>query len=313
MRTRLKGLDQKLSGDAFVAAAAGNAIEADVNHLPLVWCEEPIRFNTPDGHKKLLHIAEEVHKHMLDKFGVPLVLIIFDTMGASVDFKDANATEENQHVMNRLNAISRVTNTFVLVVDHFGKNVDVGTKNSGTKEDNADLVLAMLCDRDVGGSISNTRMKIRKLRRGKSGTEFPFDLTVVDIGDGETTCSISWKKERSDSAHTSSKSWTKTLQVFRTVMEVMTLDRSAEMRPYGSEGPIVKAVELSVARTEFMLAYPSDAEDQRAREAAKRSAFNRALKDARNRMLICSRDIDGKDYLWLMNEEVTDYLRKKGA
>jgi len=32
--------------------------------------KRPIRFNTPDGHKKLLHIAEEVHKHMLDKFGV---------------------------------------------------------------------------------------------------------------------------------------------------------------------------------------------------------------------------------------------------
>ena len=64
----------------------------------------------------------------------------------------------------------------MLVVDHFGKNIEVGTKGSSNKEDASDLVLAMLADRDVGGSISNTRMKVRKLRNGKSGVEFPFNL-----------------------------------------------------------------------------------------------------------------------------------------
>jgi hypothetical protein len=121
-------------------------------------------------------------------------------LGASVNFKDASATEENQLVMNLLRDISRATGAFVLVIDHFGKNVSARTKNSMTKEDNADVVLAMLCDRDVGGSVSNLRMQIRKLRCGKSGIEFPFDLEVVKIADGETTCCIKWKFERDDDA-----------------------------------------------------------------------------------------------------------------
>ena len=200
VRDRLQGIDQKLSAAAFVAAAAGNPVEADLHHLPLVWAEEAIRFATPDGYNKLLAIAAIAHQRMLDKFGVPLALIVFDTMGASVNFKDANATEENQMVMNLLRDISRATGAFVLVIDHFGKNVNAGTKNSMTKEDNADVVLAMLCDRDVGGRISNSRMQIRKLRRGKSGIEFPFDLEVVKIADGETTCCIKWKFERDDGA-----------------------------------------------------------------------------------------------------------------
>ena len=116
---------------------------------------------------------------MLEKFGVPLVCIIIDTMMASVDFQDANSAAETQQVMNGLRGLSQKTGAFVLVVDHFGKNIEVGTKGSSNKEDASDLVLAMLADRDVGGSISNTRMKVRKLRNGKSGVEFPFNLEVI--------------------------------------------------------------------------------------------------------------------------------------
>lgn len=309
VRTRIKGVNQKLSAAAFVAAAAGNATDADLSHLPLVWHEEPIRFQTPEGYRKLLTIAAAVHQRMLTDFGVPLVLIIIDTMGSSVDFQDANSSNEAQAVMNRLREISTKTGTFVLVIDHFGKNVEAGTRNSVVKEDASDLVLAMLCDRDVGGTISNTRMRIRKLRRGKSGTEFPFDLTVADIGDSESTCFITWKPE-SAAGKTGKASWTKALRIFKGTIETVLIDHGRDLRPYGNAGPMVKAVPISNVRTEFILSYPADAEDARAREAVKRAAFNRALKDARERLLICSREIDGVDQLWLVNEEELEFLKQ---
>jgi hypothetical protein len=215
VRIRLRGVEHKLRAAAFVAAAAGNATDSDPSRLPLVWLEEAIRFHTKEGFAELLAIAKSVHAQMLEKFRVPLVFVVIDTMMSSVDFQDANSAAETQAVMNRLRSLSRKTDAFVLVVDHFGKNIEVGTKGSSNKEDASDLVLAMLADRDVGGSISNTRMRIRKLRNGKSGTEFPFDLTEVDLGDGETTCMISWKPERDDGKHTSGKeSWTKGLRIF---------------------------------------------------------------------------------------------------
>ena len=95
VRTRLKGVEHKLRAAAFVASAAGNPIEADLNRLPLVWIEESVRFNTKVGFGQLLTIAGTVHNQMLEKFGVPLVCIIIDTMMASVDFQDANRRRRN--------------------------------------------------------------------------------------------------------------------------------------------------------------------------------------------------------------------------
>jgi hypothetical protein len=315
VRTRLKGVEHKLRAAAFVASAAGNPIEADLNRLPLVWLEEPVRFNTKAGFEQLLTIARAIHDQMLEKFGVPLVCIIIDTMMASVDFQDANSAAETQQVMNGLRGLSQKTGAFVLVVDHFGKNIEVGTKGSSNKEDASDLVLAMLADRDVGGSISNTRMKVRKLRNGKSGVEFPFNLLEVDLGDGETTCTIDWKPERDDTGKNTSgkESWTKTLRIFRSAMETAVIERCRDLFPYGNDGPKVHAVTLEQVRTEFVASYPADNEDQRARDAVKRSAFNRALKDARERLLICSREIEGVDHLWLVEETELDWLKRTGA
>jgi AAA domain/Bifunctional DNA primase/polymerase, N-terminal len=315
VRTRLKGVEHKLRAAAFVASAAGNPIEADLNHLPLVWIEEPVRFNTKAGFEQLLAIAGTVHNQMLEKFGVPLVCIIIDTMMASVDFQDANSAAETQQVMNGLRGLSQKTGAFVLVVDHFGKNIEVGTKGSSNKEDASDLVLAMLADRDVGGSISNTRMKVRKLRNGKSGVEFPFNLAEVDLGDGETTCTIDWKPERDDSTKRTSgkESWTKTLRIFRSAMETVVIDHGRDMFPYGSDGPKVRGVKLEQVRAEFVASYPADNEDRRARDAVKRSAFSRAMKDARERLLISSREVEGVDHLWLVDETELDYLKRTGA
>jgi AAA domain len=315
VRTRLKGVEHKLRAAAFVASAAGNPIEADLNHLPLVWIEEPVRFNTKAGFEQLLIIAGTVHNQMLEKFGVPLVCIIIDTMMASVDFQDANSAAETQQVMNGLRGLSQKTGAFVLVIDHFGKNIDVGTKGSSNKEDASDLVLAMLADRDVGGSISNTRMKVRKLRNGRSGVEFPFNLVEVDLGDGETTCAIDWKPERDDTGKKTcgKETWTKTLRIFRSAMETVVIERCRDLFPYGNDGPKVHAVTLEQVRTEFVASYPADNEDQRARDAVKRSAFNRAMKDARERLLICSREIEGVDYLWLVEETELDWLKRTGA
>ena len=56
------------------------------------------------------------------------------------------------------------------------------------QEASADAVLAWLAERQLNGAISNSAMALRKLRGGQVGIETPFNLKVVDVGDGETTC-----------------------------------------------------------------------------------------------------------------------------
>ena len=226
-------------------------------------------------------------------------------MSAAAQWKDHNDAAEGQLVMNRLNEISRKIGAFVLAVDHFGKDATTGTRGTSAKEAAADVVLATLAERDLSGVLSKTRMAVRKLRGGKTGEEFPFDLQVVPAGFNETTCIIEWRAGpvAADTGGTSEKvRWPKSLRVFRTSMQAMVGDKGVSIRPYGMEGPTVRAVVQADLRAEFMAAYPVDEGGKRDQKSAKRSAFNRALKDAREAELVASREIVGVDMIWFARE-----------
>jgi AAA domain len=286
----------------------------DLSCLPFTSIRRPVRFSTPDGYAEMMKIAEIAQARMEREYKVPLKLIIIDTMQASVDFKDGNDSAENQRVMNCLGGIARETGATTLIVDHFGKAVESGTKGSSSKEDFAFFVLAFLADRDISGEISNTRMSLRKIRSGKAGALFPFNLTTVDMGDDETTCIIEWKQEQGDGRDTSKKDkWTGALAVFRTSITTAIIDSGGEKYPYGNAGPLVRAVPLDKVKNEFCSAYPAtNSVTPEAKADAKRKAFERSVKQARARSLIGSRDISGTDYLWLVQEDEAGYLKKRG-
>lgn len=165
--------------------------------LPFVWLEYCPPFAPSAGEIGLLQFAEEAAKRMQEKYNVPLVLIIIDTLAASARFKDENAAAEVQQAMDILNAVSRATGALVLAVDHFGKAAETGTRGSSAKEASADAVIACLGDRSQEGELRNTRIAVRKLRSGPTGAETAFILATVDLGadeDGDriTTCTIAW-------------------------------------------------------------------------------------------------------------------------
>ena len=168
----------------------------DVDNLPFAWIEECPSLKEDASFERLIKIVLAAANEMKERFNVDLVLIIIDTLSASADFTDANDAAEGQRIMNRLNTLSRRTGSFTLAVDHFGKSVETGTRGSSAKEAAADVVLAILADRDVSGNVTNTRMAVRKLRGGSTGTETPFELKVVDLGFDQTTCIIEWRPER---------------------------------------------------------------------------------------------------------------------
>lgn len=287
-------------------AMASGYQTADTIKLPFAWIEETPDIKNDASYRKLTEIAVSVRDQIKEEFRVDLVLIIVDTMSAAAQWKDHNDAAEGQLVMNRLNELGRATGAFVLAVDHFGKDASTGTRGTSAKEASADVVLATLADRDLNGQLSKTRMAVRKLRGGKTGEEFPFDLNVVPAGFGETTCTIGWRavQAANDSGATSEKvRWPKGLRVFRTAMQAMVAEKGKPATPYGAEGATVRAVAMADVRTEFMAAYPVDDDgDARDQKATKRTAFNRAIKDARDRELIISREISGVDLLWFVKE-----------
>jgi hypothetical protein len=296
---RLTGVvDHKLRPDGTIKGS-------DLDNLPFAWIEECPSLKEEASFERLAAIVQAAAAQMTERFGVDLVLIVIDTLSAAADFSDANDAAEGQRIMNRLNALSRRTGAFVLAVDHFGKSVEGGTRGTSAKEAGADVVLAILADRDVAGTISKTRLAVRKLRGGATGAETPFDLKVVDLGFNQTTCIIEWRPElaATDSKGTGNTNPWKSLKVFRSALQSALADHGKMSRPFGQEGPHVCVVPLSFVRTEFLAAYPAGkGETEKQRQDTKRKAFTRQLDSARERNLVCSREVVGVDNIWLASE-----------
>jgi hypothetical protein len=278
----------------------------DLDNLPFAWIEECPSLKEEASFERLAGIVLAAAAQMKERFSVDLVLIVIDTLSAAADFSDANDAAEGQRIMNRLNALSRRTGAFVLAVDHFGKAVEGGTRGTSAKEAAADVVLAILADRDVAGTVSKTRLAVRKLRGGATGAETPFDLKVVELGFDQTTCIIEWRPEL---ASTSSKGtgntnpW-KSIRVFRSAVQTALADHGKDSRPFGNDGPRVRAVPINYVRSEFLASYPADkGESEEQKQDAKRKAFTRQLKSARDRNLVCSREVEGVDTIWLVSDD----------
>jgi hypothetical protein len=293
---RVQGVvDHKLRPNSSLAA------EVDLNNLPFAWIEECPSLKQDTSFERLVGIVLAAAAQMKERFNVDVVLIIIDTLSASADFADANDAAEGQRIMNRLNTLSRRTGAFVLAVDHFGKSVEGGTRGTSAKEAAADVVLAILGDRDVAGTVTNTRMAVRKLRGGSTGAETPFELTVVDLGFAQTTCIVEWRPERTPASAPKAGRESKAARMLRASMNNAMAAHGKTIRPFGHEGASVRAVALRPVREEFVAAWPADGDTPAKVLDAKRSAFNRGLASARLHD-VCSREVDGTDYLWFVTE-----------
>lgn len=252
---RLQGVvDHKLAPLKMSAGAAGNPIDADLDRLPFAWIEECPSLK--DGFERLVAASLAAARTIEEEFGLPLAVIIVDTLNAAANFKDGNDAAEGQFIMNRLNDLSRKTGAFVLAVDHFGKAVETGTRGTSAKEAAADMVLALLAERDIAGNISNTRMAVRKLRGGSTGAETFFDLKVVDIGQDETTCIIEWKQgSRPDQKSMDRERWPKSTKILKAALLEVLNNEGKDRDPFGDGKMRVKAAPTASVMSQIIVAH----------------------------------------------------------
>jgi hypothetical protein len=283
------------------------ASERDItNTLPFAWRADCPPLMAADALVQLTRMAKEAEQEIKRRFGVPLVLIFVDTIIAAAGYAkagDDNDTVASQHVMSVLSGLSQQTKALVLGIDHFGKDVNVGTRGNSAKEGHADAVLALLGDRQLNGTITNTRLAVRKLREGSSGLELPFAPKVVPIGtdeDGEpiTRVVINWDKQTA--AKPDDTGWSKSLQLLRRILMTILADAGNNVTPF-ADGPVVRAVDLKLIRTEFYKQYPADG-DVKQKADVRRQAFNRVVKDAQAKTLIATREVDGIQLVWLISK-----------
>jgi hypothetical protein len=304
---RLRGVVQsKLKDQASIDPAK-------LERLPFAWMDECPALTSREALPILKATIAAAAARMRAEFDLKLALIVIDTLMAAADFEDENDAAQGQKVMRALEDLSRSSGAFALAVDHFGKAVETGTRGTSAKEGAADVVLALLGDKDMAGKVSNRRLAIRKLRGGATGAEIPFRLSPVTIDPKKaflptTTCVVVWNDLLATASQRPQKErWPRSLRVFKAALLETIIVHGNDERPFGSEGPTIRAAPLQIVRAEFVKSYPATGSDNPSKQAdAKRRAFDRAVRDAAERQLAVTREVRGVDYIWATIDEPTD-------
>jgi hypothetical protein len=311
-------------GVMFVAMEGANTISQRLQALltakypnmtpaPFAWTDQSPALLDPNAAETLIALAKQADARMQERFGLPLGLIIIDTIVASAGYTksgEENDAAINATIMGTLGTVSRRTGALVLGVDHFGKAVETGTRGSSAKEGAADVVLALLGERAVSGEVTNTRLAVRKNRAGASGQEFPFTVHTVDLGvDDEgrlnTSLVIEWQAapQHRPSADQGT-GWSKSLRLLQRALMNVLVDHGHEQRPF-ADGPLVRAVDIEIIRAEFYKSYPTADVDAKKKQETRRKAFSRAVRDAQERSLIGVREVEETTLVWLVQNAPT--------
>jgi hypothetical protein len=117
---------------------------------------------------------------MTARFGVPLRLVFIDTLTSVSGIEDHDDTGEGAAFMNFCADLAKEFEIFIIINDHFGKNIEAGTRGTTAKEARADAVLAVIGKPDQ--SVEEPRkLRWRKLRNAVSGREIQFRLRSVNL------------------------------------------------------------------------------------------------------------------------------------
>jgi hypothetical protein len=307
-----EGADEvRLRLDAVIREKCG-----DMTRAPMRWYEEAPMLLHKGAAETLIAMAKAADASLMDEFGLPLGLILIDTVAACAGFSRAGEENDNavgQALMNVFKAVTRAIDCAVLGIDHFGKNLEAGTRGAISKESSGDVVLVCLGDKQLSGSVTNTRLAIRKHRGGRQGQEYPFALRVVEApekdedGDPITTMVVDWLPAgTADAAEPPpGDKWgapkrqdqrTAALRLKRVLMMILA-EQGVDL-PIGPDGPVVRMVDQKLVRKAFYACTPADGSPEQKGEF-RRKRFNRAVDWAEDQQLIGIQDIEGVTYLFL--------------
>jgi hypothetical protein len=302
-----------LEGQSEVAIRLQGAIDnSDIGGLdraPFAWIDDCPPLLGPNAADELIRIARKAAARMQADFGLELAMIQIDTMILAAGYSKDGAENDaalGSTVMAVLGKVASSLECFVFAVDHFGKDPKTGTRGTSVKETNADVIFALLADKAITGEVTNTKLAVRKIRSGANGREFPFTPRVIEIETGgphvtASTLVLDWGP--TDQPHRRpDQDWGNTDGVndLRKVIMENLADLGTELQPF-ADGPAVRALKVDLVRAEFfkvhLVTTKRDTPD--AKRRAKAEAFTRAIKAAKKKGVITTREVGEQDWIWL--------------
>jgi hypothetical protein len=307
----------RLRTEALVRERCGNLARA-----PFRWFEAVPTLLDPGGVDLLIAMARKADASLQREFELPLGLVFIDTVAASAGYAMQGAENDNAigaQVMGVLRQVAQATNTFVCGIDHIGKNINLGTRGSSSKEAAADLVLACLGQRELSGRVLNLRLAVRKCRGGPSGREFPFSMREVthpqpdEEDDPINTLVVDWTAAAAASAGPGPDPWEgerrtdarQTMLLLKRVLMARLAKDGIELGALTSGELTVRGIDQELVREGFYQQTPADG-TPRDKKEFRRKRFKRAIDRAIEKELIGMREIGAVTYLWLLPKQPSE-------
>ena len=324
---------KRQSGVLFIAAEGANQVRLRFDAVwkekcgdgkeraPFCWYEVAPTLLQKGSVEKLIAMARQAEAILMRDYGLPLGLVIIDTIAACAGYRRSGEENDNavgQALMNVLKAVAQEIDCYVLGVDHFGKDLEAGTRGAAAKESSADSVLVCLGHKELSGAITNARLAVRKNRGGPQGQEYPFNLRLVEIGfdeDGEpeTTMVLDWLPAGAAGAQAQPEPdpWslsrrqdqrTAVLRLKRVLLGALK-EQGVDLS-VPPDGPVVRMVDQEIVRQQFYACTPTEGTPAQKTEF-RRKRFNRAVDWAEDQLLIAVHEIGLVTYLRLSRPEET--------
>jgi len=220
-------------------------------------------------------------------------VVVLDTLARVIPGVDENSSKEMGRFIANAETIARDLRCLVVAIHHQGKNADAGMRGSSALHGAADAEWSISVEAGV------RTVKLVKSKEGADDLSWTFDLETVEVGtddDGEpiTTCVVSNVSDPTfgGTKRTARATVPASQKLFIASLDSVLGEAGEGIRPFGSDGPIVRAVRRDAARDEFIRNHAADD------HGARRKAFSRALNAASASKLVLSADLGGTTYLW---------------
>jgi hypothetical protein len=144
------------------------------------------------GEAAVMQIVREAEAVAKEEFGVPLVLVVIDTMIKAAGYKKSenDAVEVNNAILV-MDYVSFRAKCFVLALDHMGKNEDRGARGSSDKPSSVDVYAEIKSN----GGVRTRTLHVIKVKGEKGDDEIDFETVGARLEDGQRTATIKWSAQ----------------------------------------------------------------------------------------------------------------------
>jgi hypothetical protein len=170
--------------------AALRALDCDPDAQPIyVQIASVPKLLSHGGEQAVMELVKQAQRAAQAEFGVPLALVVFDTMIKAAGYKRSeNDSVEVNSAIQVMDNISIRAKCFVLALDHMGKNEGLGARGSSDKPSSVDVYIELK---------SNGKSRVLhtvKVKGEKANEQIDFNIVGTELDDGQTTGYVRWGK-----------------------------------------------------------------------------------------------------------------------